>query len=73
MSSKSRIGVVGAGLVGSMISMYLARRGCNVSVFERRPDMRKNTLDGGRSINLALSSRGLVALEELGLPTRSGE
>jgi kynurenine 3-monooxygenase len=67
MNSKSHIGVVGAGLVGSMISIYLARRGYKVSVFERRPDMRKTEQDAGRSINLALSSRGLAALEELGL------
>lgn len=66
--------VAGAGLVGSLISIYLARRGYKVKVLERRGDMRKANVDRalsagrhGRSINLALSTRGLVALEEVGL------
>lgn len=61
------ISIVGAGLVGSLLSIYLARRGYQVSVFERRFDMRTNFLGGGRSINLALSNRGIRALEEVGL------
>ena len=61
------ISIVGAGLVGSLLSIYLARRGYKVSVYERRFDMRKNFLGGGRSINLALSNRGIRALEEVGL------
>jgi kynurenine 3-monooxygenase len=61
------IAIVGAGLVGSLLSLYLVKRGYKVSVFERRPDMRKQMLDGGRSINLALSTRGIRALEEIGL------
>jgi kynurenine 3-monooxygenase len=67
MSKKTNVAVVGAGLVGSLIALYLIRRGYSVSVFERRPDMRTNKLSAGRSINLALSSRGLLALEEVGL------
>lgn len=63
----SNICIVGAGLVGSLLSIYLAKRGYQVSVYERRFDMRKNSLEGGRSINLALSSRGIRALEEVGL------
>jgi kynurenine 3-monooxygenase len=59
--------VVGAGLVGSLVAIYLAKRNYNVTVFERRPDMRKSNVDRGRSINLALSTRGLTALEEVGL------
>jgi len=66
---KQNIAIAGAGLVGSMLSIYLAKRGHHVSVFERRPDMRKRTLDAGRSINLALSNRGLRALDEVGLTT----
>jgi kynurenine 3-monooxygenase len=62
-----RIAIVGAGLVGSLLSIYLAKRGYKVVVFERRPDMRKHVVDGGRSINLALSNRGIRALEEVGL------
>ncbi|GHN00754.1 kynurenine 3-monooxygenase [Cytophagales bacterium WSM2-2] len=61
------IAIAGAGLVGSLLSIYLAKRGFRVSVFERRPDMRKQTVDRGRSINLALSNRGLRALDEVGL------
>jgi len=61
------ISIAGAGLVGSLLAMYLAKRGMNVDVYERRPDMRKQVVDGGRSINLALSDRGWNALEEVGV------
>ena len=69
----SRIGtdgpvvVVGAGLAGSMLATYLARQGHDVQVYESRPDLRRVEGDGGRSINLALATRGLVPLAELGL------
>lgn len=63
----STITIVGAGLVGSLLSIYLAKRGYQVSVYERRFDMRTSLLGGGRSINLALSNRGIRALEEVGL------
>ena len=65
--SLKNITIVGAGLVGSLLAIYLAKRHYGVTVFERRPDMRKSNVDRGRSINLALSTRGLVALEEVGL------
>ena len=65
--NSKRIAVVGAGLVGSLMAIYLAKRGYAVSVFERRPDMRTSNSDQGRSINLALSNRGIRALEEVGL------
>jgi kynurenine 3-monooxygenase len=58
---------VGAGLVGSLLSIYLARKGFYTEVFERRPDMRKEELSAGRSINLAVSTRGLLALRSVGL------
>jgi kynurenine 3-monooxygenase len=61
------ISIVGAGLVGSLLSIYLAHRGYAVSVYDRRFDMRTNSLGGGRSINLALSNRGIRALEKVGL------
>jgi kynurenine 3-monooxygenase len=61
------IAIVGAGLVGSLLSIYLRKRGYNVSLFEKRPDMRKSDGYAGRSINLALSTRGFSALEEVGL------
>lgn len=61
------IALVGAGLVGSLLAIFLARRGLNVEIFERRPDMRKEKISAGRSINLAISTRGIKALRELGL------
>jgi len=61
------INVIGGGLSGSLMSIYLAKRGFNVNLFERRPDMRKNRISAGKSINLALSTRGLRALEKVGL------
>ncbi|HEY4223555.1 MAG TPA: NAD(P)/FAD-dependent oxidoreductase [Myxococcota bacterium] len=63
-----RITIVGAGLVGSLLAILLARRGYRVHLLERRPDPRdpKNVV-GGRSINLALSDRGLLALDKAGL------
>ncbi|OWY20706.1 FAD-dependent monooxygenase [Sphingobacteriales bacterium UPWRP_1] len=62
-----KITIAGAGLVGSLLAMYLAKKGFDVHVYERRPDMRKQVVDGGRSINLALSDRGWKALEEVGV------
>lgn len=61
------INIVGAGLVGSLLAIFLAKKGYRVSVYERRPDMRKIGAIGGRSINLALSDRGLKALKLVGL------
>lgn len=62
-----KISVIGAGLVGSLFSIYLAKKGYQVNIFERRPDMRKETIVAGRSINLALSDRGWRALEGIGI------
>lgn len=62
-----KIGIVGAGLVGSLQAILMAKRGYHVSVFERRPDLRKATLIAGKSINLALSDRGWKALELAGI------
>lgn len=59
--------VVGGGLVGPLMAIYLARKGFDVALYERRPDMRKTKISAGRSINLALTSRGLKSLEEVGL------
>ncbi len=61
------ISILGGGLVGSLLSIYMAKRGYEVDVYERRPDMRKEPVEGGRSINLAMSTRGWNALEEVGL------
>ncbi|MBI2723090.1 MAG: FAD-dependent monooxygenase [Bacteroidetes bacterium] len=62
-----RVTIVGAGLVGSLLSIYLAKRGYKVNIVERRPDMRKVTISAGRSINLALSDRGWRGLEGVGI------
>jgi kynurenine 3-monooxygenase len=59
--------VAGAGLVGSLLSIYLAKRGHDVTVYERRPDMRDTSIPAGRSINLAMSDRGLRGLAGVGL------
>lgn len=61
------ITIIGAGLVGSLLAIFLARRGYRVDVVERRPDPRSGRVVGGRSINLALSDRGLLALERAGI------
>ncbi len=65
--SERKIIVVGAGLSGSLLAIRLAQRGFDVSVFEKRADMRSVEVEAGRSINLALSDRGLQALEVAGL------
>lgn len=64
---KDKIIISGAGLVGSLWAVFLAKRGYEVEVFERRPDMRKLVGEGGRSINLAMSTRGWKALEKAGI------
>ena len=62
-----KIVLVGGGLAGSLMSIYLAKRGYEVHLYERRDDMRSGNYQGGRSINLALSTRGITALEKVGL------
>jgi len=61
------ITLVGAGLAGSLLAIFLARRGHRVTLLERRLDPRKTGASGGRSINLALANRGIAALEEVGV------
>ena len=61
------VAIVGAGLVGTLEACYLARRDLIVDVYECRADMRQAEHVPGRSINLALSTRGLAALEGVGL------
>ena len=67
VQSPKTVTVVGAGLVGALWSVFLARRGNRVRTFERRPDMRKEKISAGRSINLALSTRGIHALRQVGI------
>jgi len=61
------ITILGAGLVGSLLSIYLARRGHKVNIYERRPDMRREKMSAGKSINLALSDRGWRGLQGTGI------
>ncbi|MFC6082627.1 FAD-dependent oxidoreductase [Sphaerisporangium aureirubrum] len=61
------VAVVGAGLTGCLLACFLARRGYQVTLYERRPDPRGRPPERGRSINLALSERGLDALRRIGL------
>lgn len=65
--NKRKVAIVGAGLAGSLLSVYFAKLGIEVDIYERRPDMRKQNAGGGKSINLALSTRGIHALKEVGL------
>lgn len=64
---KKEVTIVGAGLVGSLLSIYLSKRGYKVTIYERRGDMRTASMSAGKSINLALSDRGIKALEEVGI------
>ena len=67
---KKKITVMGAGLVGAMAAVVLARQGHQVTVYEKRPDLRKVKWDDGRTINLALSERGWNALRMIGLESQ---
>lgn len=69
-SGHGRVALVGAGLVGSLLAAYLARHGFEVDIFERRPDMRIEKISAGRSINLAISTRGINALKKIGMDKR---
>src|SRR5580692_1480050 len=62
-----KITILGAGLAGSLLAIYLARRGYEVEIYESRPDLRLGSIDMGRSINLALSCRGITGLASAGL------
>ena len=62
-----KVVLVGSGLAGGLLATYLGRRGYEVDLYERRADPREGNMVGGRSINLALSTRGIHALEQLGI------
>lgn len=59
--------VIGAGQAGALLSIYLARQGHQVTVYESRPDLRRTDIDAGKSINLALATRGIVPLVDVGV------
>jgi kynurenine 3-monooxygenase len=65
--SSEKVTIIGAGLAGSLLAIYLAKRSIGVEVYEARADMRLNEMSAGRSINLALSDRGIAALKEVGM------
>ncbi len=67
---KSPVVVAGAGPAGSLLAIYLARQGHDVTVYESRPDLRRTDIDAGRSINLALATRGIVPLVDVGVIER---
>ena len=62
-----QVTILGAGLVGSLLSIILKKRGHEVTIYERRPDMRSAHISAGKSINLAMSARGWKALDLAGL------
>lgn len=66
-SMQRSVTLLGAGLVGSLLAVILKKKGYPVTVYERRPDMRTASIAAGRSINLAMSTRGWKALELAGL------
>ncbi len=73
MKEKEHILIIGAGLCGSLLALRMVQRGYEVSLMERRPDLREVHQDAGRSINLALSDRGLKGIRLVGLEERVKE
>jgi len=63
----SKFILIGSGLAGGLLAAYLGRRGYDVDLYERRADPREGNIVGGRSINLAISTRGIHALEQIGI------
>lgn len=64
---KKKIIILGAGLVGSLLAILLSEKGYEVNIYEKRSDPRKAGAESGRSINLALSRRGKLALQKAGV------
>jgi kynurenine 3-monooxygenase len=67
MEKNKEVIIIGAGLVGSLWAVYLSKAGYRVTIYERRPDIRKAEISAGKSINLALSVRGWTALDAVGV------
>src|SRR5580658_9888479 len=66
-NKKQNFAIIGAGMGGTLMGIYLASRGFQVDIFERRADMRRHPVEPGRSINMTLAARGLHALAKAGL------
>ena len=64
---KEKVTIIGAGLTGPLMATLLANNNYTVDIYERRPDMRTKSISAGRSINLALSARGIQALKDVGV------
>ena len=73
MTEKQHLLLIGAGLCGSLLALRMAQRGFQVTLVEKRPDLRDVTQDAGRSINLALSDRGLKGLRLAGVEEKALE
>ena len=67
VTQDKHITLIGAGLVGSLASIYLGLRGYKVDVYEKLPDIRLENIPAGRSINLALANRGIRPLQQVGI------
>lgn len=67
MNKDEKIAIIGGGLVGSLLSLFLGKNGFDVDLYERRSDPRARGFIGGRSINLALSDRGWKSLRSVGM------
>ncbi|ANH60294.1 FAD-dependent oxidoreductase [Dokdonia donghaensis] len=70
MAKQEHILIIGAGLCGSLLALRMAQRGYKITLMEKRPDLRAVHQDAGRSINLALSDRGLKGIRLVGLEDR---
>ncbi|WP_259366719.1 MULTISPECIES: FAD-dependent oxidoreductase [unclassified Colwellia] len=66
-ANETNITVAGAGPIGALLAIILARKGYNINLFESRPDSRQHDIYQGKSINIALSDRGWLALEAVGI------
>ncbi|NND12260.1 MAG: NAD(P)-binding protein, partial [Flavobacteriaceae bacterium] len=67
VEKQQNILIIGAGLCGSLLALRMGQRGFNVTVMEKRPDLRKVEISAGRSINLAFSDRGIKAMKLVGI------
>ena len=67
VKKNKKIIIIGAGLSGSLLANYLSLKDYQITIYESRSDMRESGLEGGKSINLALSLRGILPLKQLGL------
>lgn len=71
MDRQQNILIIGAGLCGSLLALRLGQRGYNVTVMEKRPDLRQVEISAGRSINLAFSDRGIKAMRLVGMEEKA--